>query len=544
MSEFWDVYNVDLWIGVGLAVINAVLLCFEGYKFMQIIQLNGYNIRGYFNWLKNTRAKYFGRIVMLAVLGSAAMLVTNAIFNAHLSYLAYMGIIVYFALSAFFLKNLYSAPKKTPLKMTRRMSRSMILLFIVNLIISFLLIAFSSVFIWFFRFGAVALSPLLLPVVVPFVHWLLKPLESAINKSYVIKAKRKLKEFPNLIKIGITGSFGKTSVKNFLATILSEKYNVCATPLNYNTPTGITKTVLDFLTMGHQVLVAEMGARKKGDIDELCKIVEPTLGIVTSIGEQHLATFKMVDNIVATKSELPKSLGKDGFCVFNLDDNTLASIYKNFECKTAVASIESDKAQAFATDIVTTKDGTSFVLNVDGKGYQCHTSVLGKHNILNIVLCVPVALKLGLTVEQIVKGIEKIRPVQHRLQLIKEKNNVLILDDAYNASIEGSGRALEVLSMFSDRRKIVVTPGLVELGSIERLANYEFGQSIAKVADIVVVMNKVHQASIKQGLLDSGFDKTNIYIAENMQQCQKVLSEIILPNDIILWENDLPDNYT
>lgn len=544
MSEFWDIYNVDLWIGVGLAVINAILLCFEGYKFMQIIQLNGYNIRGYFSWLKNTRAKYFGRILVLALLGSAAMLVTNAIFNAHLEYLAYMGIVVYFALSAYFLKNIYSAPKKTPLKMTRRMSRSMILLFFVNLVISFVLIAVSSMFISYFRFGAVALSPLFLPIVVPFVHWTMKPIENLINRGYVIKAKKKLEKFPALIKIGITGSYGKTSVKNFLSTILSEKYNVCATPLNYNTPTGITKTVLDFLSVGHQVLVAEMGARKKGDINELCQIIEPKYGIVTSVGEQHLATFKTVENVLSTKSELPAFLGKDGFCVVNLDDKMLQGAYKKFDCGVSTASIVQNTADVFATNIVTSTDGTDFVLHVNNQEYKCHTSLLGKHNVLNVVMCVPIALQLGLTVDEITKGIGKIRPVEHRLFVIKEANDVIILDDAYNASIEGSKTALEVLSMFKNRRKIVVTPGLVELGTIERLANYEFGKQIAEVADLVVIINKVHFASIKQGLIDAGFKEENIIEAETFTKSQKLLSDAILPGDIILWENDLPDNYT
>lgn len=545
MSEdFWNVYNVDLWIGVGLAVINAVLLCFEGYKFMQIIQLNGYNIRGYFSWLKNTRAKYFGRIVVLALLGSAAMLVTNAIFNAHLDYLAYMGIIVYFALSAYFLKNIYSAPKKTPLKMTRRMSRSMVLLFLVNLIISFALIVLSSMFISYFRFGAVALSPLFLPLVVPFVHWVMKPIEALINKGYVLKAKKKLKNFPNLIKIGITGSYGKTSVKNFLSTILSEKYNVCASPLNYNTPTGITKTVLDFLSIGHQVLIAEMGARKNGDIKELCEIIEPKYGIVTSVGEQHLATFRTVENVLSTKCELPNFLGKEGFCVVNLDDKMLKNAYKNFECGVNTASITEKSADVFATNIVTNIDGTDFVLHVDNQIYKCHTSLLGKHNVLNILMCVPIALQLGLSVAEIVKGIEKIRSVEHRLFVIKEANDVIILDDAYNASIEGSKTALEVLSMFEGRRKIVVTPGLVELGTIERLANYEFGKQIAGVADLVVIVNKVHFASIKQGLIDAGFKEENIIAAETFTKSQKLIGDVILPGDIVLWENDLPDNYT
>ena len=545
MIEFWSVENVDLWIGLGLAVINAVLLCFEGYKFMQIIQLSGYHIRGYFDWLKNTRAKHFVRLVMLALLSSAAMIVTNAIFNAHLDYLAYIGLIVYFALSIFFIKNVYSAPKKTPLKMTNRMTRSMILLFVVNFIVSFGLIILSSMFIDIYRFGAVALTPIVLPVIVPFVHWIMKPIENMINKKYIYQARKKLKDYPKLIKIGITGSYGKTSVKNFLYTILSEKYNVCVTPMNYNTPMGITKTVIQFLSPGHQVLIAEMGARQLGDIKELCEIVEPKYGIVTSIAEQHLATFKTVENIVKTKSELPEYLGESGFCVFNIDDSTISSIYKKFKCeKTCVSILNNSNASVWADNIVTTTDGTDFSLHIEKEKIDCHTKLLGKHNISNLVMCVPLALKLGLSVEQIKKGIEKLNSVEHRLQMIKAENDVTILDDAYNASIEGSTQALEVLSMFKDRRKIIITPGLVELGKIERLANYEFGERMASVADLVVIVNKQHYLSIRQGLLDKNFDENKILQAQTFQDAQKIISELIMKGDIILWENDLPDNYT
>ncbi len=547
MIDFFDFTNFHFFIGIFLSVVNAVILCLEGYKFMQIIQLSGYHIRGYFDWLQNTRAKYVVRIFMLVLLSCAGIIATNVIFRVfgypYSEYFSYFGLIFYFLFSSIFIKVIYDTPKKTPLKMTSRMKRSMALLFFINLIISFALILLSSMFIDIFRFGAVALAPLFIPLTVPLVHFMMKPIEKSINRGYVKKAKKKLKDYPHLIKIGITGSFGKTSVKNALNTILSEKYSVCATPLNYNTPMGITKTVLENLMPVNQILIAEMGARQQGDIKELCQIVEPTIGIVTSIGEQHMATFGSFENVKRTKAELPNFLKSDDFCVFNFDSSAVKEISENCQCQVAKISVKK-KADVWASDIKINENGTKFTLNLGEKSFKCETKLLGLHNITNILLCVPVALKLGLSDQQIMSGIEKIKPTEHRLQLISAPNDVLILDDTYNASIEGSKSALEVLSMFKNRRKIVITPGLVELGDMERLANYEFAEKISKVADIVVIINQTNLLSLKQGLIDSKFDKTKIYEADTVLASQNILKEIMQKGDIILWENDLPDNYT
>lgn len=542
MSEFFDFSNWHFYIAIILSAVNALILCFEGYKFLQVIQLSGYHTRGYFDWLKGSGGAYVGRLAMVVVLSLACMLVTNVILDNYSDYLGYLGLIFYCLFSYIYIINVHLAPKKTPLKLTNRMNRANILMYILCFIFTFGLIILSSLYLPFLRFGIIAITPLILPILVPFIHWMLKPLEAGINKGYVRRAEKKLAQFPNLIKIGITGSFGKTSTKNFLATILSEKYSVCATPFNFNTPTGITKTVLQNLTLGHQVFIAEMGARQQGDIQELCEIVEPKYGILTSIGAQHIATFKSLENVKRTKMELPKYLGTKGFCVFNIDSPAVAEILPQSDCRKCTVSINGP-ADIFATDIVTSSEGTRFTLHMDKKTLECSTKLLGLHNIDNLLLCVALARELGLSDQQILSGISKVAPVEHRLQLINAENGVTILDDTYNASIEGSQRALEVLEMFEGRRKIVITPGLVELGTMERLENYNFGKRISKVANIVIIVNKSNYLSIRQGLLDSGFDETKIYEAENLFATQEIMKQILLSGDVILWENDLPDNY-
>lgn len=544
--EFFVLGNMHLYIGLIISVINAGLMCFEGYKLMQVIQISGYHLRGYFDWLKDTRAKHIVRLAMLTLLSTMAIFVTNVIFNPYEKYLSYLGFGFYLVFSLIFIRKIYRAPQKTPLKMTHRMNRYMILFYILSLLLSFGLVALSSLYLDVYGYGAIALTPICLPLLVPFVHWLMKPLERAISKGYIKRTKERLEENPNLIKIGITGSFGKTSTKNFLNTLLSEKYSVCATPANFNTPMGVTKTVLQCLAPLHQVLIAEMGARKVGDIKELCEIVEPQYGIITAVGEQHMATFQSIDNIRRAKSELSDYLGaNNGYCVFDGDNEITRKIFDNAKCEKSVIGIGNNEYKIYATNIKVSTTGTDFDLNIEGmETIKVKTKLFGEHNVNNLLLCVDIAIKLGLNREELERGLARIMPVEHRLQLIQGENDVIILDDAYNASIEGSKRALEVMSMWKDRRKIVITPGLVELGTMERIANYELGKRIAKVADIVIIVNKVHFLSVKQGLLDEKFDESKIYNAENLNGAISTLQEILQPRDIVLWENDLPDNYT
>lgn len=542
MLNFFDLTNLHLYFALAISFVNAFVLCLEGYKFLQIIQLSGYHCRGYFEWLRTSKAVYVGRLALVAVLSLACFAVTDVILKAYGEFYAYLGIIFYLLFSGIYISNVYWTPQKTPLKMTNRMNRAVVLLWIVSLVFTFGLLVLTENFIPFCRLGGLALSPLLLPILVPFVHICMKPVEKAINRRFLKKAKVKLDKFGDLIKIGITGSFGKTSTKNFLSTILSEKYSVCATPFNFNTPLGITKTVIDYLEYGTQVFVAEMGARQIGDITELCELVQPKYGILTAVGVQHLATFKTLENIKKTKSELPKFLGEEGTCVFDIDDENVREIAENVSCKKIFVSLERD-ADVFASDIKTTLNGTEFTLHILDKTIKCKTKLLGLHNISNLLLCVGMAVVLNLSEEEIVQGIAKVMPVEHRLQMIKSENDVIILDDTYNSSIEGSKRALEVLSMYEGRRKIVITPGLVELGTMERLENYNFGKRISKVADIVIIVNQTHFVSIRQGLIDGGFDESKIYKAETLMATQDIIKEIVIKGDVILWENDLPDNY-
>ena len=541
--NFFAADNIHLYIAIVLSLVNSLLMCFAAYKFFQIIQLSGYKLKGYFVWLKDTKAKHVSRMILLSLLSLFCMLVTNALFNTyHDNFLySYIGLIFYFYFSIVLIVNIYRSPKKIHLKNTLRMRRINILTFIIVYFLSFYAIALSTEFLGFIKFGALCLIPLTIPFVVPLAHIILIPLEALIVECYIAKAKGKLKKQPNLIKIGVTGSFGKTSTKYILNTILSEKYKVCMSPHSFNTPTGLSKVINNYLDAEDEILIAEMGAKHKKDIKKLCSFIKPKYGMITGVGNQHLTTFKTTDNILKTKYELIESLPSDGYAVFNGDNEGSKSLFDKCQIDKNIVSISGKDSLVNAKNISYDENGTKFDLIIDKEVFKCKTFLLGEHNVGNILMCVQMAKKLGLTNKQIVAGISKLKSVPHRLEIIKTDTNI-ILDDSFNSNVEGSAIALDVLKCLGER-KIVITPGLVELGDSLKEANKNFGKKIAKVADIVVIVNKVNFADIKQGLDEENFNSENIYQAETLEKAKLLMKDFIKKGDAILFENDLPDTY-
>ena len=185
----------------------------------------------------------------------------------------------------------------------------------------------------------------------------------------------------------------------------------------------------------------------------------------------------------------------------------------------------------------------SFMLNIRGeRPVKCSTVLLGKHSVSNICLAAAVAYKLGLSPDEIAAGVNRIPALKHRLELLPNNKNIVIIDDSYNSNEDGTRAAMEVLSTF-EGRKIVLTPGLVELGKMENLINLEFGKRLAKYADLVIVIGKHNAEMLISGLTDGGFPKENILFAKSLNKGNALLNEILKDGDVVLFENDLPDNY-
>ena len=385
--------------------------------------------------------------------------------------------------------------------------------------------------------------PLFLPLWIALAGLAAWPVEKAISEMYFRDAQRILKERKDLIRIGITGSWGKTSVKFILGTLLEEKYHTLVTPASFNTPMGVTKVIRSRLEPGHRVFVAEMGARHVGDIKEMCRLVHPQIGILTSVGPQHLDTFRTVERVAKTKYELIDALPEDGLAVFADDDDIVRGLYEKTTREKLISGLDPETCDVWAENIIVSEAGSSFDLCTADSRTHCRTELLGELNIRNIVVCACLCMKLGMTPEQISRGIEKIRPVEHRLQLISNPGGMTVIDDAFNSNIRGAEQAFRVLKEMKGNR-ILVTPGMVELGDREEEMNRNLGRAAAGCCDTAILVGKKRSEAIASGLYENGFPKDRIIVVNSLEEAAELLKKMMRPGDTVLFENDLPDNYT
>ena len=363
------------------------------------------------------------------------------------------------------------------------------------------------------------------------------PVEKAIVRWYYKDAKKKIDSHKGLIIIGVTGSYGKTSTKNYLYRILSEKYNTLVTPGNFNTTLGVVRTIREKLEPYHQVFIVEMGAKQVGDIQEICDLVHPHISIVSSVGPMHLETFGSFANIQKTKFELVRSLPCDGLAVINADSQGIAS-YQEVPTHCKVIRYGVKNGEYKAENLQYSTEGSSF--DLEGVSYK--TNLLGESNILNILASCAVARHLGLSERQIQMAVAKLQQVEHRL-FVSRQGTVTVIDDAYNSNPEGASMALDVLRDIKGGRKILVTPGFVELGERQYEECYNLGKKAAQCADFLVIVNKYNRQAIQKGALEGGLNEENILCVDSLNQAVAALRYLFAPGDVVLYENDLPDTF-
>lgn len=370
------------------------------------------------------------------------------------------------------------------------------------------------------------------------------PMEAAVRQHYINDAKSRLKKSPELIVVGVTGSYGKTSVKFYLQTLLQARFNVLVTPESYNTPMGVVMTIRGSLKASHEIFICEMGARHVGDIKEICDIVRPRHGMITSIGPQHLETFFNMENIQSTKFELADALPAGGLLFLNGDNDYIQQKAQGYSGKVFYYAEGADKAGGYyAKDICVSQFGTEFtVVTPDGETERFQTKLIGAHNVINIVGAITVANKLGMPLGELRVPVRRIQPVAHRMQM-REHGAVTIIDDAYNSNPVGSKAAVETLAMF-DGIRILVTPGMVELGDKEAEYNRKFGEYAADCCDYILLVGRKHTAPIKEGALDKGFSEEKCRVYDKLEDALAYAYAVKgQGHKYILLENDLPDNY-
>lgn len=374
-----------------------------------------------------------------------------------------------------------------------------------------------------------------IPIIIVIAEIVINHYYSKKNDSYILMQKNKLNRIKPIV-IGITGSYGKTSCKIILNFLLSDQYSVVATQKNYNTPMGVALSI-EKMEEGTEILIVEMGARKMGDIRELCQLYSPKYAIITGVCGQHLETFGSEENVYREKSELMRHVsGRNGTCVFNVNDKNVLRMYK--ECKGRKISAGYNKrSNAYATDIVLSSTGSDFTLHIGKDSRECKTKLLGRNNVQNIVTCAAMAYYLGCSMDEICDKIEKLPQINHRLEYIY-RNGVHILDDAYNANVKGVRCALEVLSLF-DCRKIVVAQGVVELGAMSKTENERIGEQMADVVDIAILTGP-NAKKINKGLKNKNFKGVTI-MWKNSKKINKIIKKTVKEGDVLLLQNDIPD---
>lgn len=377
---------------------------------------------------------------------------------------------------------------------------------------------------------------IVLPIILIIAHMIMYFPERWIKGIYILKTAKKLKNF-NGIKIGITGSFGKTSTKNILKHLLEEDFVTIASPKNYNTPMGVCLTVKSKLNGNVQVAIFEMGARYRGDIKELMEIVDPNYCLMTSIGEQHLETMGDIEGVKSIKYEMCKYKSQQGCIIFNGKSEATLELYNRYPGHKFLTGNEGDFC--YASDIEFSKEGGVFWLHIDGEKAKVRTKLLGKYNIENIVLASSLAYLMGVKIEKIVTRISSLEPTKNRLELLE--GEISVLDDSYNSNFLGATEALEIGKEIGNRL-IVVTPGFVELGNLQYEKNFIFGKKIGMLADVVIVMNSTNRKALDDGLNISGFGGERYYALTREEQ-KEIIKNIVRKGDLVLFENDLPDNY-
>lgn len=519
-----------------LSVIPALIYnAYKMKKSFHMLQQNWYNDdQRYFKWLIKNYNKTFIQIDMFFVIFIIGL------------FLSEKTLMIFYAIFYLLVIYLYKKQKKLeqnkkPLVFTKRIRRLTITTCILYLILLLGITLFYKNEYLTYYYLIISLLIYLNYFVVMSANFINKPWEKLVYNYYFNKAKNKLKNMSNLEVIGITGSYGKTSSKNILSDILNIKYDALKTPKNFNTTYGLMKTINNDLDKFTEYFIAEMGAFKRGEIKQLCDFVKPKYGILTTIGSAHLDTFGSRENIMKGKFELIESLPSNGVAILNKDDEYQTSYKLKNNCKVLWIGIDNKDADLYATNIKLNKDGTSFdcIFKNDNNKYHFETKLLGKANVYNILASIMLGYTLNISIEQLKLGVLKVKPVEHRLEL-KKYLDINIIDDAYNSNPVGAKMALEVLDMMPGK-KIVVTPGMIELKDKEYELNLEFGKEIAKVADEVILIGKEQTKPIYEGLLLEHYKEKDIHILNDVKQAFPLMQKLKGKETYVLLENDLPD---
>lgn len=344
-------------------------------------------------------------------------------------------------------------------------------------------------------------------------------------------AKKKLSENKNLKVIFVTGSFGKTTTKRYLYELLKDDYKTVATPKSFNTPIGLCLSI-KAINEDTQIFIAEAGARRAGDIKTLCQMVRPDISVVTGIAPQHIETFKSIENIIAEKEEAVKNLKVGGFAVISGETVGGKTIYERAKCDKISVGSGGDSAVKFG-NVKFSAYGSSFDIMCGEKTLEITAPFVGIHNVVDFTLAAAVAIKLGVRAEKIVNIAKTLTPPEHRFSVSVSGGGVTIIDDGYNANIEGIKSGAESLKYFGGK-KFAVFSGIVEGGTKSYELNSEAGRVLSENCDRLIAVGRLAD----EILSDAKGERT-----EDLDGAKEILKKEVRRGDTVAFFSDLPDRY-
>lgn len=401
--------------------------------------------------------------------------------------------------------------------------------------------------------GAVGAVELLLApwLLAGVVNTLLRPVQKADNQRFVNRAQQRLRDVRPLV-VGITGSYGKTTTKACVTAVLDLLGPSYPTPASFNSTLGVVRAVNEGLQPQHQSFVVEMGAYRTGDVRELCELVHPRAGVLTAIGPAHLERFGSLDVTEQAKGELADAIPADGLFVTRADDERTLRVARTRAAGRVLlfAPAPHPEADLWAEDVRLEEGRTRFALvaraGVAGPAQEraeVRARLLGEHNVANLLAAAAVGVGEGLALRDVARALGRVTPPDHRLApIVNRAAGVVVIDDSYNANPEGAAAALTVLRDHPATRRLLVTPGMVELGEREREENRRLGTLAADVADVAILIGP-RGADVAEGMRAAGAPEEKILAFPDGPAAHAKLAELTRAGDVILFENDLPDVY-
>lgn len=410
------------------------------------------------------------------------------------------------------------------------------------------------------RFAAVGMSFvglvafLLAPAWLMLGNLLMTPVEAAIRQRFIRQAESVL-EAVNPKVIGITGSYGKTTTKNFLRDILNGRYKTYATPKSYNTMMGVCIALNNDVADDYSIeyFISEMGAYVEGEIARICQLTPPDISIVVEVGPQHLERFGSLENIATAKYEIIQQLPPHGLGVFNWDNPYVREMYERGYPDNRIAvsktlsheDLPENPPRFIASDISETLTGLSFTVTdtLTGEREPFVTPVVGEHNVMNLLLSTAVAVYEGMSLRDVAFRVRMLQPAESRLVTQSTDAGITIINDAYSANPVGVVSALKVLGMHDTGKRLLITPGMVELGDLHEQENRKLGEIATQYATDIILVGEQQTAPVKAGILATEFDASHLQVVETLSDAVAWYQTNLQAGDTVLFLNDLPDTY-